>query len=99
MSIIDQNIDSLTDLCKKHVGEKLYSFGSVTNNTFNSNSDIDLLVRFKQIEIAKYFDNYLSFKEKLKALFNREIDLVEEQALKNPILIKYIERGKKLIYG
>jgi hypothetical protein len=25
--------------------------------------------------------------------------LVEEQALKNPILIKYIERGKKLIYG
>ena len=99
MSIIDQNIDSLTDLCKKHEVEKLYSFGSVTNNTFNSNSDIDLLVRFKQIEIAKYFDNYLSFKEKLKALFNREIDLVEEQALKNPILIKSIEREKKLIYG
>jgi predicted nucleotidyltransferase len=99
MSIIDQNIDSLHDLCKKHEVEKLYSFGSVTNTTFNSNSDIDLLVRFKQIDLAKYFDNYLSFKEKLKALFNREIDLVEEQALKNPILIQSIEREKKLIYG
>lgn len=99
MSILDQNMNSIHDLCKKHEVEKLYVFGSVAKNTLTSNSDIDLLVRFKQIDIAKYFDNYLSFKEKLKTLFNREIDLVEEQALKNPILIKSIDKGKKLIYG
>ena len=39
------------------------------------------------------------FKANLKKLFNREIDLVEEQTLKNPILIKSINQSKQLIYG
>ncbi|RZL46469.1 MAG: nucleotidyltransferase domain-containing protein, partial [Pedobacter sp.] len=47
----------------------------------------------------KYFDNYINFKEKLKNLFGRNVDLVEEQTLKNPILIKSINRSKELVYG
>lgn len=38
-------------------------------------------------------------KESLKNIFNREIDLVEEQTLKNPVLIKSINKSKELIYG
>lgn len=99
MRIIDKNRDNLKKLCLIYNVEKLYLFGSALNSNFNDKSDVDLLVKFKQIELSKYFDNYIAFKEKLESLFGREVDLLEEQTLKNPILIKSIDNSKELIYG
>ncbi|WP_264563944.1 MULTISPECIES: nucleotidyltransferase family protein [Flavobacterium] len=99
MGIIDNNIDNLKKLCVIYNVEKMYLFGSSLNSSFNEKSDVDLLVKFKQIELSKYFDNYINFKEKLESLFGREVDLLEEQTLKNPILIKSIDNSKELIYG
>jgi len=96
---INQNIKRVKSLCKKHKVEKLYLFGSATNDTFSENSDIDFLVKFNVSDLSLYFDNYISFKEKLGKLFKRDIDLVEEQTLKNPILINSINKNKELIYG
>lgn len=99
MGIIDNNIDSLKKLCMIHNVEKMYLFGSAVNSNFNDKSDVDLLVKFKPIELSLYFDNYINFKEKLESLLGREVDLLEEQTLRNPILIKSIDNSKKLIYG
>jgi predicted nucleotidyltransferase len=99
MKLIDNHIDTLTELCHSHNVDKMYLFGSALNSNFNAKSDIDFLVKFKSIDLAKYFDNYINFKEKLKNLFGREIDLVEEQTLRNPILIRSINRSKELVYG
>jgi predicted nucleotidyltransferase len=99
MGIIDKNKDNLNKLCTLYHVEKMYLFGSALNANFNDKSDVDLLVKFKPIELALYFDNYMRFKEKLESLFGREVDLVEEQALRNPILIKSINKSKELIYG
>lgn len=99
MGIIEKNIDQLKQLCLLYNVEKMYLFGSSLNSSFNEKSDVDLLVKFKQIELSKYFDNYIDFKEKLESLFGREVDLLEEQTLKNPILIKSIDNSKELIYG
>lgn len=99
MKLIDSHIDTLTELCHTYNVDKMYLFGSALNSNFTAKSDIDFLVRFKSIELTKYFDNYINFKEKLKALFGREIDLVEEQTLRNPILIRSINRSKELVYG
>jgi predicted nucleotidyltransferase len=41
----------------------------------------------------------MNFKENLKKLLGRDIDLLEEQTLKNPILINSINKTKELIYG
>jgi predicted nucleotidyltransferase len=97
--MIEFDKSKMQELCKAHNVKSLYLFGSATGNSFSSESDIDFLVRFKEFEISKYFMNYISFKESLKKLFEREIDLVEEQTLKNPILINSINRNKELIYG
>ena len=99
MKNIHYNIENLNKLCINYNVEKMYLFGSVLNSKFNENSDIDLLVKFKEIELAEYFNNYINFKEKLVALFGREVDLLEEQTLRNPILIKSINNSKELIYG
>ena len=99
MGIIDRNIEDLKKLCTLYNVEKMYLFGSILNANFNKESDIDFLVKFKTIEISTYFDNYMDFKENLEKLFGREVDLVEEQTLKNPILINSINKSKELIYG
>lgn len=99
MGIVDRNIEDLKRLCTMYNVEKMYLFGSALNSNFNKESDVDLLVKFKVIELSKYFDNYMDFKEKLENLFGREVDLVEEQTLRNPILINSINKSKELIYG
>ena len=99
MGIIDNNIDNLKKLCVIYNVEKMYLFGSALNSNFNENSDVDFLVKFKNIDLSNYFDNYIDFKEKLEDLFGREVDLVEEQTLRNPVLIRSINKSKELIYG
>lgn len=99
MGIVDKNREELKSLCAMYNVEKMYLFGSALNTNFNQQSDIDLLVKFKSIELSTYFDNYMDFKEKLQQLFGREVDLLEEQTLKNPILINSINKSKELIYG
>lgn len=99
MEIINKNIDSLTMLCQQYKVDKLYIFGSILSPAFNTESDIDFLVKFKDISLFSYFDNYINFKTELQLLLKHDIDLIEEQTVKNPILKKSIENSKELIYG
>lgn len=99
MGRIDKNRDDVKKLCTLYNVEKMYLFGSVLNSNFNAKSDIDFLVKFKTIELSNYFDNYINLKENLEKLLGRNVDLVEEQTLKNPILINSINKSKELIYG
>ena len=97
--LIDNHIESLKRLCNIYNVDKMYLFGSALTSNFTEKSDIDFLVKFKPIELSQYFENYIDFKQNLQSLFGREVDLLEEQTLRNPILIKSINRSKELIYG
>ena len=98
MDLIRKNISALNMLCEKHKVKQLYLFGSVLNNTFTNSSDIDLLIQFYQVDLQDYFDNYMDLKEELEKLFDRQVDLVEDHAIRNPIFRKVVDREKKLIY-
>ncbi len=99
MNLTKDHLDKIKESCKKHSVDKLYVFGSVLTHSFTPESDIDFLVRFDAISLAKYFDNYLDLKEDLASILKREIDLVEEQTLKNSVLIESIRGNQRLIYG
>lgn len=99
MNIINNHIESISQLCNAYHVDKMYAFGSIVRNDFNEHSDVDLLVKFKSIDLADYFDNYITLKEQLENLLGRDVDLLEEQTLKNPVLIKSVNQNKKLIYG
>jgi len=88
MKLIDENKEKLFALCDSHKVKELYFFGSILTDRFLDSSDIDILVQFNTIDLELYFDNYMDFKEKLEILFKRPIDLVENQAIKNPIFRK-----------
>ena len=98
MNLVEKHIDSLINLCKLHKVKELYVFGSILTSKFNRNSDIDMLVQFENIDILEYADNYFDFKEKLEKLLGREIDLLENQAIRNPIFRKILDRDKKIVY-
>ena len=99
MNEIDRNIQSIINLCLNHRVDKLYLFGSILGNNFNEKSDIDFVVKFKNIELLKYSDNYFEFKFSLEDLLHRPIDLLEEPAINNPYFIESLNESKKLIYG
>ncbi|WP_396169545.1 nucleotidyltransferase family protein [Flavobacterium sp.] len=99
MTLIEKHKQKLDQLCMDHHVKQLYLFGSILTEKFNDESDIDMLIQFSTIDLKDYFDNYMDFKEKVELLLNRPIDLVENQAIKNPIFRKVVDREKQLIYG
>jgi predicted nucleotidyltransferase len=66
---------------------------------FNSESDIDLIVDFSNIDVEDYADNYFDFKFSLQDILNRTVDLLEEKAIKNPYFKQTVTKQKQLIYG
>lgn len=99
MKLIENNIQKIVALCKKYKVNKLFVFGSILTDRFNDDSDVDLVVSFNKAEVSDYFDNYFDFKYSLEDLFGREVDLLEEQTIKNPYLKKNVDATEVLIYG
>lgn len=99
MKLSKAHIVKLKELCNIYNVDKMYLFGSAVTDNFDDQSDVDFLVKFKPIDLSKYFENYINFKESLKNLLKRDVDLLEEQSIKNPILKKSIDKSKALIYG
>ena len=91
--------DQINELCVSHKVKSLYAFGSVLTSDFDTNSDIDLIVDFKDVDVNDYVDNYFDLKFSLQDIFNRPIDLLEEQAIKNPYFKQVVNQTKELVYG
>ena len=91
--------DQINELCASHKVKSLYAFGSVLTSDFDTNSDIDLIVDFKDVDVNDYVDNYFDLKFSLQDIFNRPIDLLEEQAIKNPYFKQVVNQTKELVYG
>jgi uncharacterized protein len=99
INLIENYSNDITELCKTHKVKSLYAFGSVLTDRFNSESDVDLVVDFQQLEVLDYGDNYYELKFSLENIFKRNVDLLEQKAIKNPYFIKTLNQSKKLIYG
>ena len=100
MNLIKQHIEQISQICLEHQVEQLFIFGSIATDKFSDQSDVDILIQFSaQINPLNYFDNYMDFKDSLEILFQRKVDLVEIQTVKNPILKRSIDRNKIIIYG
>ena len=93
-------IPKIQKLCEQHNVGRLYAFGSaLSQDKFTDNSDVDMIVDFDKEAVEDYFLNYFDFKYSLEDLFNRKVDLLEEQPIRNSYLRKSIENSKVLIYA
>jgi len=91
---------NLADLCNANAAvDKLYFFGSALSSRFNEDtSDIDILVEVTELPPEERGENLIALWDNLELLFNRKVDLLTENSLRNPFLKKEVERTKKLIY-
>ena len=99
MTLITEYKDRINQLCEQYNVRSLFAFGSVTTDSFKPSSDIDLVVDIDSNDPISYSDNYFGLKFQLEQLFQRQIDLLEQRALRNEILKNTIDNTKVLVYG
>jgi predicted nucleotidyltransferase len=87
----------IEDFCLKWKVSEMALFGSVLSDEFHSDSDIDVLVSFKDDAGWGLFD-FVDMIDELKAIFGRKVDLVEKDSLRNPFRRQTILAGHEVIY-
>lgn len=75
-------IDKIREFCDRWKISKLALFGSVLRDDFNNNSDIDIIVDFERNLRYGLFD-LVVMEDELKAIFNRDVDLVTRKGIAN----------------
>lgn len=97
-TLLKENLEQIRLLCIAHNIKSLHAFGSVNSDSFNDDSDIDLLIDINPREPADYADTYFVLVNKFEELFNRHVDLVSVKSLANPYFIDSVNRTKILLY-
>ena len=72
--------DGIAAFCKRWQVAELALFGSVLRDDFGPDSDIDVLVAFREGARHTLFD-MVRMEEELEALFGREVDLVSRRGI------------------
>ena len=88
----------IEDFCLKWKISEMALFGSVLSGEFRSDSDIDVLVSFKDDAAWGLFD-FVDMVDELKAIFGRKVDLVEKDSLRNPFRRQTILADNEVIYA
>jgi hypothetical protein len=98
--LVERHRAALSDLCRRYGVKRLYLFGSGVSDGLQPSSDLDFLVEMADRQpTAAYAHRYLDFADELERLFARRVDLVTEQAIRNPYLRREIQATRELVYG
>ena len=97
--IIKDKYSKLSKLCQRFGVSKIFAFGSVMTDKFDpEKSDLDLLVEMEEMPPLERGEKLIGLWEALEDLFERKVDLLTNQPIKNVYLRKNINETKRLIY-
>ncbi len=99
MNIEKIKIEQIKELCKTNQVKTLFAFGSVVRDDFNEFSDVDLVIDIDENDPFKYTDIYFNLKSKIEDILKRQVDLLEERAIKNKFFRQELDTTKVMIYG
>ena len=85
MNLMQQHMDSIN---KFHI-KKIGVFGSFVRGEQTTESDVDVLVEFE--ENQETLDNYMDLKFYLEDLFNRRVDIVISNVIKEALKKSIVE--------
>ncbi|MGD0092775.1 MAG: nucleotidyltransferase family protein [Planctomycetota bacterium] len=98
MAHITVDREKIAAFCRKWGIKELSLFGSVLRNDFRPDSDVDVLVVY-DAEAKRNLHAYVQAVAELEQLFDREVDLVEKSALRNPFRRQHILNNREVIYA
>jgi uncharacterized protein len=84
--------------CKKWRVKEFSIFGSALREDFGPQSDVDVLVELLPDHGLSLYD-WIDMIEELKAMFQREVDLVAKGGLRNPFRRQEILRTAEVVYA
>lgn len=97
--LITENLDTLNRLCKQSKVRRLYAFGSVLTDQFDyEKSDLDLIVELEKMPPLVRGERLIALWSALEELFERRVDLLTDQPIRNSYLKAAINKTKQLIY-
>lgn len=98
---LKEKLNEIEKLCEKFSVKQLDVFGSAANEmaTLPDTSDIDLLVEYLPLREDQYADAYFGLLFALEGLFDRPVDLVMTQAIRNPYFRESVEQSRRLLYA
>jgi predicted nucleotidyltransferase len=92
-SQVNNNLNEIVALLKANGVVSASLFGSACEG--NDNADFDFLVKFKSdLDYVSYADNYFNLLYALQDLLKKDVDLLAEETISNPYLLKSINRNK-----
>ena len=75
--------ERIAEFCRKWRVTEFSIFGSALRDDFGPDSDIDVPIEFEEDALWSVFD-WVDMIDELKAIFGRNVDLVEKSAIRNP---------------
>jgi len=97
--IINDNLAALAKICEIYNVSRLYVFGSVVTERFSpKESDLDFLVEMQPMQVVERGENLIRLWDALENLFQKKVDLITDQAIKNPFFKAELDKTKLLIY-
>ncbi len=94
-SLIESNLSEIKELMQSYGVIRAYLFGSAANGNMTTDSDVDFLVRFNpDLNYTDYGNNYFQLIYALQKLLKKDVDIVAEETITNPYLLKKINSQK-----
>ena len=92
-------IQSINLIARKYPFQSVALFGSINTEAFTEFSDVDIVVRFDdQIDPIVRGECLLDFQIELEDNLNRQVDILNQAYVVNPIMKSVVEEAV-LIYG
>lgn len=95
---IEIPMEKIRAFCEKWKVVEFSLFGSVLRDDFRSDSDIDVLLSFRENSTWGLYD-LVDMKDELQAIFGRKVDLVEKEAIRNPYRRRSMLTEQEVLYA
>lgn len=95
---IDVPMERIAEFCRKWKIRQFSLFGSVLREDFGPDSDVDVLVSFQPDSTWDLLD-LVEMRDELMAMFGRDVDLMEEEGLRNPLRRSHILSTRQVLYA
>lgn len=98
MGDLPVDLEGIPSLCRRWRIRELGLIKSVLRADFRPESDVDFVVTFEANAQWDLFD-IVRLREELRLIAGRQIDLIEEPAVRNPYMLASIRRTKRVLYA
>ena len=90
--------DEIESFCRKWGVKEFSLFGSVLRSDFRPDSDVDVMLEFLPGH-GFTFENTPVIIEELRAIFGRDVDVIEKRRIRNRFRLQSIMAGHRVLYA